>query len=65
MTQRKSSERPREYGYQPKRNINEGYQPSEERGYQPNLTSSGTGNVQQDNPPSGGSSGQSSSYSDK
>lgn len=42
------------------RKVNDGYQPSQERGYQPSLTKS----VQSDKPPSGGSSAQSSSDND-
>lgn len=48
-----------QHGYQPSKNINAGYQPVEERGYQPSATSSNSGE-KSDNPPSGGSSGQSS-----
>ena len=57
MSTGKNNEVSKDYGYQPRRSINEGYQPSEERGYQP--TSSGNTSSQTDNPPSGGSSVQS------
>lgn len=46
---------------QPGKKINNGYQPSEKRGYQPNVTSNKGGEGQSDNPPSGGSSAESPS----
>lgn len=46
---------------EPKKIINDGYQPSQKRGYQPSLTSEKPNKEQSEKPPSGGSSAQSPS----